>query len=117
MEAKPFLIIYYETEDGDRPLIDWLSEAKDTLALRSVRSRLKRVAAGDLGDNKYIGDGVSELRFMGLGIRVYFARIDDTILLLWGGGKNTPKEQRRDIARAKKYWADFKNRNMETNYF
>ena len=115
MEAKPFLIVYYETEDGDRPFIDWLSNAKNPLVLRAVRSRLNRIMAGDLGDHKYLEEGVWELRLMGVGIRVYFARIEATILLLlWGGGKNTQKDQQRDIARAKKYWSDFKSRNMET---
>ena len=114
MEAKPFLIVYYETEDGDRPFIDWLSGARNPLVLRAVRSRLKRVSAGDLGDHKYLEEGIWELRLMGLGIRVYFAKIEDKILLLlWGGGKNTPKGQQRDIAKAKKYWNDFQNRNME----
>ena len=114
MEAKPFLIVYYETKNGDRPFIDWLSDAKNPLVLRAVRSRLKRVEAGDLGDHKYLEDGVWELRLMGLGVRVYFAKIKNTVLLLlWGGGKNTPKDQQRDIAMAKKYWNDFQNRSME----
>ncbi|MCL2009822.1 MAG: type II toxin-antitoxin system RelE/ParE family toxin [Synergistaceae bacterium] len=115
MEAKPFTVVYYETEDGDRPFIDWLLAAKNPLVIRALRSRLKRVTAGDLGDHKYLEDGIWELRLIGLGIRIYFARIEDTILLLlWGGGKNTPKDQRRDIAKAKKYWNDFQNRDTET---
>ena len=114
MEIKPFIVVYYETEDGDKPFLDWLLDVKNTLVLRAVRSRLKRVSAGNLGDHKYLEDGVWELRFMGLGVRIYFGRIEDTILLLlWGGGKNTPKDQQRDIAKAKKYWNDFQNSNTE----
>jgi putative addiction module killer protein len=115
MEAKPFAVVYYETENGDKPFIDWLLNAKNPLVLRAVRSRLKRVTAGDLGDHKYLGDGIWELRLLGLGIRIYFARVENTVLiLLWGGGKNTSKDQRRDVLRAKKYWIDFQNRSTET---
>ena len=114
MEARPFVVIYYELDDGYSPFLDWVSDANNPLVLRAVRNRLKRVVAGDLGDHKYLEDGIWELRFTGLGIRVYFARIEDTVLLLlWGGGKNTPKEQQRDIAKAKKYWNDFQSRSRE----
>lgn len=38
-----------------------------------VRARLDRVATGNFGDSKSVGDGVFELRFtVGAGIRVYY---------------------------------------------
>lgn len=62
--------------------------------------RLGRLATGQIGDAKSVGDGVSELRIhQGPGYRVYFARREQVVvLLLCGGDKDT---QARDIARAK----------------
>ena len=77
-----------------------------------IRTRLDRVALGNLGDCEPVGEGVSELRIaFGPGYRVYFAQDGDTIvLLLCGGDKST---QVKDIKRAKEYWADYKERSDE----
>jgi putative addiction module killer protein len=58
------------------------------------------VKAGNLGDAKTIGDGVSELRIdYGPGYRIYFIRSGKAaIVLLCGGDKST---QDRDIGAAK----------------
>ncbi len=62
--------------------------------------RVDRIATGNLGDVKSVGDGVSELRIdYGPGFRVYFIRRGTTlIVLLCGGDKGT---QSKDIVRAK----------------
>ena len=63
--------------------------------------RVRRLAFGNYGDVKPVGEGVSELRLdFGPGYRVYFIhRGQVLIVLLCGGDKST---QDRDIADAKK---------------
>jgi len=56
--------------------------------------------AGNFGDVKPVGGGISEMRiFVGKGYRVYFTvRNDEIIILLCGGDKST---QESDIKKAK----------------
>ncbi len=53
--------------------------------------RVDRLAAGNPGDSKPVGPGISELRIdHGPGHRIYFLRSgDQLILLLTGGDKST----------------------------
>jgi putative addiction module killer protein len=53
--------------------------------------RIERLAAGNPGDVKPVGDGVSELRIdFGPGYRVYFTkRGREVVILLAGGDKST----------------------------
>jgi putative addiction module killer protein len=63
--------------------------------------RIERLAAGNPGDVKPVGQGVSELRISyGPGYRVYFTEKNRTlVILLVGGDKRT---QKKDIETAKK---------------
>lgn len=78
--------------------------------IKRMEARLKRVALGNYGDVKPVGQGVSELRLkFGSGYRVYFSQHgEEIIVLLCGGDKGS---QTDDIETAKSYWADFKRRN------
>lgn len=65
--------------------------------------------AGNLGDVKPVGEGVSERRInFGPGFRVYFGQDGDALVLLLNGG--TKRRQQRDIDEAKRLWADYKRR-------
>lgn len=77
----------------------WLDSLKDRLAKSSVQARIDRMAKGNAGDVKPVGEGVSEMRIhAGAGYRVYFTRVGTTIvLLLCGGAKSS---QNRDIEQA-----------------
>jgi len=69
----------------------WLDELRDLRTRARVQARLDRLAEGNPGDVKPIGEGVSELRIdHGPGYRVYFkARGRTVIILLAGGDKRT----------------------------
>ncbi len=78
---------------------NWLDSLKDRLAKSSVQVRIDRLAQGNAGDAKPVGEGVSEMRIhVGAGYRVYFTRVGATIVLLLCGGDK--RSQNRDIERA-----------------
>ena len=95
----------YETDSGKRPFDEWLDDLKDPMT--RARVRLDRLASGNFGDSKSVGDGVFELRFtVGAGIRVYYGLDGDTlVVLLLGGDKSS---QDKDIVRAKQFGVDYK---------
>ncbi|MCL1905904.1 MAG: type II toxin-antitoxin system RelE/ParE family toxin [Clostridiales bacterium] len=79
---------------------DWLSGLKDNIARAVINARIRRLSAGNKGDTKYVGNGVSELRVdHGPGYRVYYFQAEqEIIILLCGGDKSS---QNKDIKRAK----------------
>lgn len=81
----------------------WLSGLKDLKARARIIVRVRQAEAGNFGDVKPVGEGVSEMRIdFGPGYRVYFAREGRVVyLLLSGGDKST---QRQDIKRAIAMW-------------
>jgi len=78
---------------------DWLRELSDSRARVRVQVRIDRMAEGNLGDVKSVGDGLSEVRIdYGPGYRVYFTYHGrHLVILLCGGDKSS---QRRDIKQA-----------------
>lgn len=84
------------TTDGfDR----WLRKLKDRQGRLRILERIDRLAHGNPGDVKPVGQGVSELRLTyGPGYRIYYLQEGDClVLLLCGGDKST---QQADINRA-----------------
>lgn len=78
---------------------EWLDRLEDGRARVRVLTRLDRVAQGNLGDYRSVGESVSELRIdYGPGYRIYFTKRQTTIVLLLIGG--TKSSQDRDIRRA-----------------
>lgn len=71
--------------------VQWLDELRDIRARARIQARIERLAAGNPGDVKPVGDGVSELRIdYGPGYRVYFTRRgNEVVILLAGGDKST----------------------------
>lgn len=85
----------------------WLKGLRDPRGKARILARLRSVEAGNLGDIKAVGDGVSELRLhTGPGYRVYLTRVGTVVfVLLCGGDKSS---QARDIKTAKALAADLK---------
>jgi putative addiction module killer protein len=55
-----------------------------------IQARIEPLAAGNPGDVKPVGQGVSELRIdYGPGYRVYFVRKGRTVIVLLAGGDKT----------------------------
>ena len=81
--------------------IRWHKRLRDRRAVARINARIDRLAEGNPGDVKQVGDGVSEMRIdYGPGYRVYYKDTGrEIILLLCGGDKRT---QGNDIAEAKK---------------
>ena len=78
----------------------WLRDLRDLRARSRILVRIDRLSAGNPGDVRPVGSGLSEMRIAyGPGLRVYFVRRGDTlVILLCGGDKST---QSRDIERAR----------------
>jgi putative addiction module killer protein len=78
----------------------WMEGLRDARAKARIAQRLDRLARGNPGDVKPVGDGISEMRIdYGPGYRVYYCRHGAVlIVLLCGGDKST---QKRDIKVAK----------------
>lgn len=86
----------------------WLRKLKDRRAAARVQVRIDRLALGNLGDVKAVGDGISELRIdYGPGYRIYYLRDegDRIVVLLCGGDEST---QRKDIEQAHNLAADWR---------
>lgn len=77
----------------------WLEKLKDLRGRARIIRRIDRLAKGNPGDVRPIGNGLSELRLdVGPGYRVYYLQDADTlVLLLCGGDKST---QQKDIEKA-----------------
>jgi putative addiction module killer protein len=71
--------------------VKWIDNLRDHQARARVLARIERLALGNPGDVKPVGEGVSELRIdFGSGYRVYFTkRGREIVILLAGGDKST----------------------------
>ncbi len=78
----------------------WRKSVRDQKARIAIVRRIDRASAGNFGDVRPVGEGVSEMRIdIGAGYRVYFVvRGKAVVILLCGGDK---KSQQADIEMAK----------------
>ena len=79
--------------------VKWIDAVKDIHARARILVRIERLAAGNPGDVKAVGEGVSELRIdYGPGYRVYFKKQGQKVVLLLAGGDK--RSQTKDIKTA-----------------
>ena len=85
-----------KTETFDR----WMTRLKDRRAIARITIRIDRLASGNAGDVRPVGEGVSELRIdYGPGYRVYFVRRGNVLVVLLCGGEKNSQKKDIDIAR------------------
>lgn len=90
----------------------WLRKLKDRQAVARVLVRIERLAAGNPGDVKAVGAGISELRIdCGPGYRVYYMQEGDRLILLLCGGDKSSQD--RDIQRARWVAREWKSSEQE----
>lgn len=77
----------------------WLDGLRDLRARARVQVRIERLASGNRGDARPVGEGVRELRIdYGPGYRVYFTSRGTTVVILLAGGDK--RTQAADIRTA-----------------
>ncbi|MBP1659659.1 MAG: toxin, RelE family protein [Candidatus Aminicenantes bacterium] len=77
-----------------REFARWIDGLPDLRARARILVRIERLAEGNPGDVRPVGEGVSELRIDdGPGYRVYYKKIGaKLVILLAGGDKGTQKK-------------------------
>jgi len=79
----------------------WIDNLSDIRARARILVRIERLAAGNPGDVKAVGEGISEMRIdYGPGYRVYFSKRGNSIIILLAGGDK--RTQSKDIKTAKR---------------
>ena len=77
----------------------WIDSLQDIRARARIQARIERLATGNPGDVKPVGDGVSEMRIdYGPGYRVYYRQHERSVIILLAGGDKS--SQAKDIKAA-----------------
>lgn len=103
-------LLHYLTLDERDLYQEWLDDLRDMRARVAIDRRVERLKGGNFGDHKFCQEGVWELRIdTGPGYRVYYAQVNqEIVLLLCGGDKNS---QSKDISKAVMCWRDWQKRD------
>ncbi len=97
----------YLKENGHSPYRDWFDRLGAAYAAK-VAVGVLRLSHGNTSGIKWF-DGLGELRIdWGPGLRVYLVQDGGTLIVLFGGG--TKATQRKDIAQAREWLVEYKNR-------
>ena len=99
---------YYEHTNGKIPVKEWLKNFDISVRMRFYDRLLRIEENNNFGDFKNIDSEISELRFkFGSGYRIYYAEIDNIVVLLLNAGDK--KRQSNDIQKAKEYLEIWRN--------
>jgi putative addiction module killer protein len=101
----------YVTERGKVPFAEWLLHLKDKTGQAKLLARIRRASFGNFGDWKEIkgAKGLYEMReHYGPGYRIFYTLVRQKLIVLLAG--SSKKDQKKAIADAKKYLADYVER-------
>lgn len=102
----------YETPTGQCPFDAWFESVRELHTRAKILTRLDRLKLGNFGDCKSLGDGIAELRIdYGPGIRIYYSKIGNKLILLLCGGYKS--SQTKDINNAKEYLKEYHSREKK----
>ncbi len=105
-------IEFYQDPSGRCPFDDWFESLKELNTRAKILTRLDRLRLGNFGDCKGLGDEIAELRIhYGPGIRIYYSKTGNKIMLLLCGGNKS--SQSKDISRAKEYIKEYQSRGKK----
>jgi len=91
----------YELQNGKKPFQIWFEKLKDKITKDQILQRIDRIQEnGNFGDFKCLEKNLFELKFRS-GIRIYYTKIDNKIVLLLCAGNKS--KQSKDIKKAKEY--------------
>ncbi|MDD2736882.1 MAG: type II toxin-antitoxin system RelE/ParE family toxin [Desulfuromonadaceae bacterium] len=77
----------------------WLDNLRDIKAKARVLVRIERLAMGNTGDVKPVGEGITEMRIdYGPGYRVYFMKHGSELIILLAGGDKSSQTSDIKIA-------------------
>ena len=98
----------YKSASGRAPFEQWY-ESLDSRFREAIDRRLDAIFENDhFGDCRSLKYGLSEMRLVGAGLRIYFDHIEHSIVLLGGSDK---KSQQRSIRVARKRLEELKARS------
>lgn len=106
------IIREYLTKAGRSPFGKWFGALDNTQALK-VKNALDNLAIGKVVATKSLKGGLWEVKIRSGGLRVYFTKDGDTIILLLGGGQKDGQSQ--DIENARNRIADYEERKEQEN--
>lgn len=83
------------------PFRKWLQRVPDPTSRARLVRRIERPAAGNAGDQRFLGRGLYELReHTGPGYRIYFTVRSARLFLLLAGGDKSSQGPDIDLARS-----------------
>lgn len=112
MEVKEYI-----DSDGVNHFSNFVASVKDKTLVRKINTRLVYLSLGNFGEHRNLPGGIGELKInYGPGIRVYFGKDGETlVILLLGNFKGKKRDQNADIERALDLWREYLERR-KLNY-
>jgi putative addiction module killer protein len=101
----------YVTERGKVPFAAWLLSLKDKTGQAKLLARIRRASFGNFGNRKEIkgAKGLYEMReHYGPGYRIFYTLVGKKLIVLLAG--SSKKDQKKAVAQARKYLADYSER-------
>lgn len=96
---------------GRSPFGSWF-DGLEAVTAAKITVALTRLQMGNVSNVKPVGGGVSEYKIdFGPGYRMYFGKDGEKLIILLCGGDK--KSQKNDIAKAREYWQQYKDRKKQ----